>query len=50
MPQQNATVTCAKVCHPADWERVVVEWSLLEPDGVDGDERERAETDLAALH
>ena len=32
-----------------DGERIGVEWSLLEPDGVVGDEDERAETDLAAL-
>ena len=41
---------CAKVRRPADGERVNVEWSLLKPSGVVGDERERAETDLAALH
>ena len=34
----------------ADGERVDVEWSLLKPSGVVGDERERAETDLAALN
>ena len=33
----------------ADGERINVEWSLLEPSGVVGDERERTETDLAAL-
>ena len=49
MSQQNAADTCAKVCRPADWEHVDVELSLLEPGGVVGDERERAETDLAAL-
>ena len=49
MPQQDAADTCAKVCHPTDWERVDVEWSLLEPSGVVGDEDECAETDLAAL-
>ena len=49
MPQQDATDTCTKVRRPTDWERVDVEWSLLEPSGVVGDERERAETDLAAL-
>ena len=32
----------------ADGERVDVEWCLLKPGGVVGDERERAETDLAA--
>ena len=35
---------------PADWERVDVEWSLLKPSGVVGDEREHAETDLVALN
>ena len=49
MLQQNAADTCAKVCCPTDWERVDVEWSLLEPSGVVGDEGESAETDLAAL-
>ena len=33
----------------ADEERVDVEWCLLEPSGVVGDESERTETDLAAL-
>ena len=41
---------CAKVRRPADGERVDVEWSFLKPSGVVGDERERAERDLAALH
>ena len=49
MPQQNAADTRAKVRCPADGKRVDVEWSLLEPSGVVGDEHERAETDLAAL-
>ena len=35
---------------PADWERVDVERSLLQLGGVIDDERERAETDLAALN
>ena len=34
---------------PADGERVDVEWCLLEPSGVVGDESERTETDLVAL-
>ena len=34
---------------PADGKRVNVEWSLLEPSGVVGDEHKRAETYLAAL-
>ena len=49
MPQQNAADTCAKMRRPADGERVDVEWSLLEPSGVVGDEREHAKMDLAAL-
>ena len=49
MPQEDAADTCPKVRRPADGERVDVEWSLLKPSGVIGDERERAETDLAAL-
>ena len=49
MPQQDAADTCAKVCCPVDGKRDDVEWSLLEPSGVVGNERERAETDLAAL-
>ena len=49
LPQEDATDARAKVRRPADWERVDVEWSLLEPSGVVGDEGERAETDLAAL-
>ena len=40
----------AKVRCPADGECVDVERSLLKPSGVVGDERERTETDLAALH
>ena len=39
-----------KVRRPADGERVDVEWSLLKPSGVVGDESELAETDHAALH
>ena len=50
MPQENAADARAKVRCPADRERVHVERSLLKPGGVIGDERERAETDLAALH
>ena len=34
----------------ADGERVDAEWRLLKLGGVVGDERERAEVDLAALH
>ena len=50
MPQENAADARAKVRCPADRECVDVERSLLKPSGVVGDERERAETDLAALH
>ena len=39
----------AKVRCPVDGERLDVEWSLLEPSGVVGDEDERAKTDLAAF-
>ena len=49
MPQQDAADTCAKVCCPVDGKRVDVEWSLLETIEVVGDERGRAETDLAVL-
>ena len=42
--------TRPKVRRPADGEHVDVERSLLKPSGVVGDERERAETDLAALN
>ena len=38
-----------KVRCPADGEHLNVEWSLLEPSGVVGDEHEHAEMDLAAL-
>ena len=50
MPQENATDARAKMRCPTDRERVHVERSLLKPGGVVGDERERAQTDLAALH
>ena len=49
MPQENAADTRAKVCCPTDKECIHVERSLLKPSGVVSDERERAETDLAAL-
>ena len=49
MPQQNAADTCAKMRRTADRERINVEWSLLEPSGIVGDEGESTETDLAAL-
>ena len=50
MPRENAAEACAKVRCPADRECVHVERSLLKPSRVVGDERERAETDLAALN
>ena len=50
LPQEDTTDTRAKVRRPADRERVDVERSLLKPSGVVGDERERAETDLAVLN
>ena len=50
MPQEDAVDTRTKVRRPADRERVDVERSLLKQSEVVGDERERAETDLAALN
>ena len=50
MPQKDAADARAKVRCPADGECVDVEWSLLKPSGVVGDEHEHAETDLAALN
>ena len=50
MPQENAADARTKVRCPADRERVHVERSLLKLGGVVGDERERTEMDLAALH
>ena len=50
MPQQNAADTCAKMHRTADGERIDVEWSLLEPGGVVGDEGESTETDLSILN
>ncbi len=50
LPQEDATNACAEMRRTADRERVDVEWCLLKPGVVVGDERERAETDLAALH
>ena len=49
MSQQNAADTCAKMRRTADGERIYVEWSLLEPCGVVGDEGESAEMDLLTL-
>ena len=50
MLQENAADARAKVRCPANRECVHVERSLVEPSRVIDDERERAETDLAALH
>ena len=50
MPQEDAADAHVKVHCSADRERVDVEWSLLKPGRVVGDERECAETDLAALN
>ena len=50
LPQEDATNACTEVRRTADGERVDVKWCLLKPGGVVGDERERAEVDLAALH
>ena len=50
LPQEDATNARAEMRRTADGERVDVEWRLLKPGGVVGDERERAEADLAALH
>ena len=50
MPQENAAEARAKVRCPTNRECVHVERSLLKLGGVVGDEREHAETDLAALH
>ena len=50
MPQEDAVDARVKVRRSADWERVDVERSLLQPGRVIGDEHGRAETDLAALN
>ena len=50
MPQEKTMDARAKVRCPADRECVHVERSLLKTSGVVGDERERAKTDLVALH
>ena len=50
LPQEDTADARAKVRRSADWERVDVERRLLKPTRVIGDERERAETDLAALN
>ena len=50
LPQEDAANARAKVRCLADRECVDFERRLLKPSGVIGDERERAEMDLAALH
>ena len=50
MPQKDAADACSKVRSSADQERIHVERNLLQLDRVVGDERERAEMDLAALN
>ena len=49
LPKKDAADACAEVRCPADGERLDVEWSLVEPSGVIGDEDKRVETDLAAF-
>ena len=49
MPKKDAANACAKVRRPVDGERLDVEWSLVEPSGVVGDENKCAETDLVAF-
>ena len=49
MPQEDAADARAKVRRPADKERIDVEWSLLKPSRVVGDEHECAEMNLMAL-
>ena len=49
MPQEDAADARVKVRRPAGRECVDIEWSLLKPSRVVGDERERTERDLAAL-
>ena len=50
LPQKDAADACSKMRCSADRERIHVERSLLQPGRVVGDEREHAETDLAALN
>ena len=49
MPREDTADARAEVRRSVDWERVHVERSLLKLGRVVGDDRERAETDLAAL-
>ena len=50
MPQKDAADACSKVRSSADWERIHVERSLLQPGRVVGNECERVEMDLVALN
>ena len=50
MPQKDAADARSKMRSSADRERIHIERGLLQPGRVIGDERERAETDLAALN
>ena len=49
LPEKDAADACSKMRRSVDRERIHVERSLLQLGRVVGDERERAETDLAAL-
>ena len=49
LPEKDAADARAKVRHPAEGERLDVEWSFLKPSGVVGNEDERTEMDLVAL-
>ena len=49
LSKKDAADACAEVHRPADEKRLNVEWSLVEPSGVIGDEDEHIETDLAAF-
>ena len=49
MPKKDATNARVEVRRPSDGERLDVKGSFWKPDGVVGDENERAETDLAAF-
>ena len=50
MPQKDAADARSKVRSSADWERIHVERSLLQPGRVVGDKRECAEMDLTDLN
>ena len=48
MPQEDAADARVKVRRPAGGECIDVEWCLLKPSRVVGDESERTESELAA--